>query len=365
MKAKNAKGLKIKNLSKVYPPRGNAQEVRAVDNISLDIEPGEFVTLLGPSGCGKTTTLRMIAGFETPTDGDILLGDKSMRHLSPDKRDTAMVFQTYALFPNLNVYDNISYGLKLKKMSKDEIDKKVKSILEMVGLKGMEKRHTNELSGGQQQRVALARALVMEPGVLLFDEPLSNLDAKLRVQMRTEIRKIQSEVGITAVYVTHDQAEAMSMSDRIVIMKDGVIAQAGSPKEIYYHPNSEFTANFIGTANILHGKISKVGNDSKVSVELLGTVLDGIPTDGRNFKVGESCTLIIRPEACTVEKDGLFKAKVTLSTFMGSYQLYELNLQGNTFTVHENNPKNKITYDVGETTGISLDLSDVHIIRGA
>ena len=194
----SAKGLSIINLEKVYPNKYTG-DVRAVDNISMEIQPGEFVTLLGPSGCGKTTTLRMIAGFERPTGGDIRLGGESICHLTPDRRDTAMVFQTYALFPNLNVYDNIAYGLKIKKLSRQEIRDKVTGILSLTGLEGLESRHTNELSGGQQQRVALARALVMEPGVLLFDEPLSNLDAKLRIQMRTEIRKIQRTVGITAV----------------------------------------------------------------------------------------------------------------------------------------------------------------------
>ena len=358
----NAKGVKIQNLSKVYPSKkGDGRDVRAVDNISLEILPGEFVTLLGPSGCGKTTTLRMIAGFERPTGGDILLGDQSIRNLSPDRRDTAMVFQTYALFPNLNVYDNISYGLKIKKLSSEKIRSKVSGILELTGLSGLEERHTNELSGGQQQRVALARALVMEPGVLLFDEPLSNLDAKLRIQMRTEIRKIQRAVGITAVYVTHDQAEAMSMSDRIVIMRDGKIAQVGTPKEVYYAPVDEFSANFIGTANILHGTVCAVEPDGSISVALLDTVLEHIPCD-KPHQVGQPCTLVIRPEACSVRQDGLFEAEVTLSTFMGSYQLYELDLNGNKFTVHENNPKTKRIYQAGETTRLALDIMDIHVI---
>ena len=358
----NAKGVTLQNLSKIYPSRlGSEKDVHAVDDISMEIQPGEFVTLLGPSGCGKTTTLRMIAGFEKPTSGEILLGGESIKNLSPDKRDTAMVFQTYALFPNLNVYDNISYGLKIKKLSAQAIREKVTAILQLTGLTGLETRHTNELSGGQQQRVALARALVMEPGVLLFDEPLSNLDAKLRIQMRTEIRKIQRAVGITAIYVTHDQAEAMSMSDRIVILKDGKIAQMGTPKEVYYHPNSEFAANFIGTANILKGTVQSVETDGRLQVELLGRELTGIRSELAHSP-GDSCTLVIRPEACSVQEQGLFEAEVTLSTFMGSYQLYELKLQDRVFTVHENNPKNKRIYQVGERAGLALDISDIHVI---
>ena len=358
----NAKGLSIVNLEKIYP-NNHGQDVRAVDNISMEIEPGEFVTLLGPSGCGKTTTLRMIAGFERPTGGDILLGGKSIKHLTPDKRDTAMVFQTYALFPNLNVYDNIAYGLKIKKLTRREIEEKVMGVLELTGLYGLEGRHTNELSGGQQQRVAVARALVMEPGILLFDEPLSNLDAKLRVQMRTEIRKIQREVGITAVYVTHDQAEAMSMSDRICILKDGKIEQFGTPKEVYYYPSSEFSAGFIGTANMLYGTV--IGTDpasDTVDVAVIGRVIEKIPCEGRYFTSGQSVALVIRPEACTVCESGLLEACVTFSSFMGSYQLYELDIQGSRFVVHENNPKNKRIFDVGETACLDLDIADIHLI---
>ena len=355
----SAKALSIIDLQKVYPNK-HGKDVHAVDHINMEIAPGEFVTLLGPSGCGKTTTLRMIAGFEKPTGGDILLGGQSIRYLSPDKRDTAMVFQTYALFPNMNIYDNIAYGLKIKKLTSAEIQQKVMGILELTGLTGLERRHTNEISGGQQQRVALARALVMEPGVLLFDEPLSNLDAKLRIQMRTEIRKIQRDVGITAVYVTHDQAEAMSMSDRIVILKDGKIEQMGSPEEVYFTPNSEFSANFIGTANMLHGKvIAQEGNS--LTVATLGKELRGVPCY-RSFNTGDSCTIIIRPEACSVQEKGLLEAKVTLSTFMGSYQLYELDIEGNRFTVHENNPKNKHIFRQGEKAFLELDIADTHAI---
>ena len=202
----------------------------------------------------------------------------------------------------------------------------------------------------------------MEPGVLLFDEPLSNLDAKLRVQMRTEIRRIQKAVGITAIYVTHDQAEAMSMSDRIVILKDGQIAQAGAPKEVYYRPNSEFSANFIGTANILHGTVQEVNRDGTVRILVEDVLLDRVPVGERTYRSGEKYTLVIRPEACSVQEKGVFEAEVTLSTFMGAYQLYELELFGSKFTIHENNPKTKRIYKIGERARIELDISDIHII---
>src|SRR5574344_1931394 len=262
MAAKEPKGVKLTNISKIYKDYKTGRDFAAVDNISLDIKPGSFVTLLGPSGCGKTTTLRMIAGFESPSIGEIYLGNEAINELTPNKRDTAMVFQSYALLPHYNVFDNVAYGLHIRKMPKEEIRERVMKMLDLVELTGLETRMTNQLSGGQQQRVALARALVVEPGVLLFDEPLSNLDAKLRVTMRTEIRKIQQTVGITAVYVTHDQAEAMAISDQIIIMNKGRIAQIGTPTEIYYQPKNEFVADFIGEVNFLEGKVPSI--DGKV-----------------------------------------------------------------------------------------------------
>src|SRR5690554_4667056 len=220
-----SKNVILKNISKEFKSIGSDGVFKAVDNISVTINPGEFVTLLGPSGCGKTTTLRMVAGFETPTSGDIFLGDENINNLPPDKRDTAMVFQSYALFPHYSVYENVAYGLKIKKMGPNLIKEKVNHIINLVGLEGLENRSQGQLSGGQQQRVALARSLVMEPGVLLFDEPLSNLDAKLRIYMRTEIKKIQKKLAITSIYVTHDRSEAMSLSDRVIIMNQGKIEQ--------------------------------------------------------------------------------------------------------------------------------------------
>ena len=232
------KGVRLENISKIYQDPKTGKDFYAVHDVNLDITPGSFVTLLGPSGCGKTTTLRMIAGFESPDAGEIYLGGEPINELTPNKRDTAMVFQSYALLPHYNVFDNVAYGLKLRHLPKEEIREKVMHILDLVELTVMECRMTNQLSGGQQQRVSLARALVVAPVVLLFDEPLSHLAAQLLVSMRTAIRRIQQEVGITAIYVTRDQSEAMALSDQIIIMNKGVVAQIGTPQEIYFHPVS-------------------------------------------------------------------------------------------------------------------------------
>ncbi len=355
---KISKGVNIKNLSKIYVGANN-QEFKAVDNISVDIKAGEFVTLLGPSGCGKTTTLRMVAGFEVPNSGEIYLGGDKINELTPDKRDTAMVFQSYALFPHYNIYDNIAYGLKLKKMNKDEIREKVNNIIELVGLKGMENRNPNQISGGQQQRVALARALVMEPGVLLFDEPLSNLDAKLRVYMRTEVRKIQKKIGITAIYVTHDQSEAMSLSDRIIIMNKGIIEQVGTPKEVYYTPASEFVADFIGAANFISGTILERNGDEAV-VQVYDKKL--LLNYSGDKKAGEACKLVIRPEAVEIGKEGIFEVDVLLSTFMGSYQDYVIKLYDMELKIQLNNPQGQHIFSEGEKAYMGFKKENVHIL---
>ena len=272
MKNTKTKNVSLKNVVREYISP-DKKVFRAVDNVSLEIEPGEFVTLLGPSGCGKTTTLRMIAGFETPSSGDVYIGEDKVTTLPPDKRDTAMVFQSYALFPHYDVFNNISFGLRLRNVKEEEITRKTKAIMELVGLEGLENRFPNQLSGGQQQRVALARALIVEPSVLLFDEPLSNLDAKLRVSMRNEIKRIQRRLGITSIYVTHDQSEAMALSDRIIIMNKGVIEQIGTPKEIYNHPVSEFVADFVGRSNFLKGRVVAFV-DGTTTVELYGNNIE-------------------------------------------------------------------------------------------
>ena len=353
------KGVRLDHISKIYQDPKTGKEFYAVKDTSLTIEPGSFVTLLGPSGCGKTTTLRMIAGFESPDEGEIYLGDEPINELTPNKRDTAMVFQSYALLPHYNVFDNVAYGLKLRKVGKDEIRERVLKILDLVELSGMEARMTNQLSGGQQQRVALARALVIEPSVLLFDEPLSNLDAKLRVSMRTEIRRIQQEVGITAIYVTHDQSEAMALSDNIIIMNKGVVAQMGTPQEIYYHPVDEFVADFIGEANFLRGKMT--GRDGKqVTLDIEGSPLQ---VEGKDdMEIGQEYTLVLRPEAATLADEGGLPCEVVLSCFMGSYQNYHVKVGDTLVKLEEHNPRNKKIYAVGDRCSLVFDPRSVHIL---
>ena len=354
------KGVRLDHISKIYQDPKTGKDFYAVKDTSLEIEPGSFVTLLGPSGCGKTTTLRMIAGFESPDEGEIYIGDEAINELTPNKRDTAMVFQSYALLPHYNVFDNVAYGLKLRKVSKDEIRKRVLGMLKLVGLEGMEGRMTNQLSGGQQQRVALARALVIEPSVLLFDEPLSNLDAKLRVSMRTEIRRIQQEVGITAIYVTHDQSEAMALSDKIIIMEKGVVAQMGNPQEIYYHPKSEFVADFIGEANFLRGPMTgRDGNYVMLNIE--GNSVKAVGDPG--MEAGKNYTIVLRPEAASLAEKGGLPCTVVLSCFMGSYQNYHVMVGDTLVKLEEHNPKNKRIYNVGEKCCLVFEPDSVHVLE--
>ena len=359
--SKVKKGVRLENVSKIYQDHKTKKDFKAVNNVSLTIEPGEFVTLLGPSGCGKTTTLRMIAGFESPDEGEIYLGEEPINALTPNKRDTAMVFQSYALFPHMNIYDNVAYGLKLRKVPSAEIKQRVFNMLDLVGLTGMENRYTNQLSGGQQQRVALARALVVEPGVLLFDEPLSNLDAKLRVQMRTEIRRIQQQLGITAIYVTHDQSEAMAISDNIILMKQGVIAQMGTPLDIYYRPNSEFVADFIGECNFLKGTVRDRTADETV-VEVNGHPVSVATDASHPASVGDAAEIVLRPEAIIIGDEGQLPCKVELSCFMGSYQNYHVRVGDTLVKITDNCPVNKKIFNVGDDACISFDKHCAHLL---
>jgi len=320
--------LSLENVTKRFQsPEG--KDVTAVDSANLDIAKGEFVTLLGPSGCGKTTTLRMIAGFEFPTEGRIVLEGKDIAMLPPNKREMAMVFQSYALFPHLSVYENIAYGLRLRKMSGATLDKTVQDAMDVVNLKGMGKRRPAQLSGGQQQRVALARALAIKPKVLLFDEPLSNLDAKLRVSLRVEIRQLQKRLGITSIYVTHDQSEAMSLSDRIVVMSAGKIMQVAEPREIYLHPNNPFVADFIGQANFLDGVANSV-NGEMAEVNVQGQVVN-VPCQVA-LKPGP-CKLVVRPETIKLGTEGTFAGRVKTVSYMGSTVEYALESMGKIINV--------------------------------
>jgi iron(III) transport system ATP-binding protein len=315
--------LQLERLSKHFKsPEG--KDVRAVDDITIELSGGSFVTLLGPSGCGKTTTLRMIAGFEVPTTGRIMLDDRDIARLTPDKRGMGMVFQSYALFPHLTVHDNVAFGVQLQGKKGAELEATIDGALELVNLHGLGQRKIAELSGGQQQRVALARAMAIEPRVLLFDEPLSNLDAKLRVSLRSEIRRIQQQLGTTSVYVTHDQAEAMALSDVVVVMNAGKIEQSGPPDVVYRRPNSRFVADFIGRANFLSGEVLAVGEDS-IDISVMGVAMT-IPAGAGN-RVGDQATVVVRPESFSIGTGDLL-AKVKGNTFLGSYVEYELELGG-------------------------------------
>ncbi len=294
-----------------------------IKDLSLTIANGEFFTLLGPSGCGKTTLLRMIAGFNTIESGDISFDDKIINDIPAHKRNIGMVFQNYAIFPHLTVKQNIEYGLKLRKLSKMEIHKKVEEIMKITRIEEYKDRLPERLSGGQQQRVALARAIVIHPNVLLMDEPLSNLDAKLRIEMRSAIRDIQKSVGITTVYVTHDQEEALAISDRIAVMKDGIIQQVGKPKDIYRRPVNIFVATFIGHSNLLNAKIRLENNEKWIKF----TEGYQIQVNNLHDNISDNSDVVvaIRPEELNISDKGL-KARVKTYTFLGRYVNYELVL---------------------------------------
>jgi iron(III) transport system ATP-binding protein len=295
----------------------------AVDNVSLTIEPGELLTLLGPSGCGKTTTLRMVAGLEVASGGRIYIGEAEVTHLPPNARDVTMVFQSYALFPHLSVFENVAYGLRVLKRPEAEVRKAVEDVLGLVGMPGLERRNPSALSGGQQQRVAVARALVMQPKVLLFDEPLSNLDAKLRKRMREEIRLLQQRLGITAIYVTHDQAEALAISDRIVVMDRGRVSQIGSPLELYKAPGNRFVAEFIGEANFLPAQLESA-EDGWARIRLGPQRLQ---VQSRSLPAGP-VTVLARPEAIriTTEGEGL-SGTIQKVSYLGSSADYSVETE--------------------------------------
>ncbi|HEY9089847.1 MAG TPA: ABC transporter ATP-binding protein [Anaerolineaceae bacterium] len=343
--------LTLENITKVFPPRGGATEVTAVKNVNLEINKGELVTLLGPSGCGKTTTLRMIAGFEFPTSGEIVLDGKQINQLPPHKRDMSMVFQSYAIFPHLTVFENIAYGLNVQKLPKDQIKRRVDKALDLVHLEGYGSRAPNQLSGGQQQRVALARALVMEPKVLLMDEPLSNLDAKLREEMRMEIRRIQQELNITSVYVTHDQIEAMTLSDKIVIMNNGIIEQTGTPVEIYRYPSSRFVANFIGRANFVPGVVEE-RTATGFAINALGKVLQ-VQKARHDFTPGQPVTLIIRPEIVQVQQNGGgYEGTIKRAVYLGNLVEYEVDVSGQVISGVETDPTHMEVLPAGSKVSV-------------
>lgn len=326
-----ASDLRLVRLRKEFEGHGGEGNVVAVDDVDLEVGKGQLVTLLGPSGCGKTTLLRMIAGFEEPTRGEVWFGDRRVDNLAPNARDTAMVFQSYAIFPHLNVYENVAFGLRMKRVPGTELRARVDRVLDLVGLTPMAERAPSALSGGQQQRVALARCIVMEPRLLLFDEPLSNLDAKLREQMRTEIRDLQWRLGITSVYVTHDQIEAMAMSDLVVVMNAGKVEQVGPPEQIYARPGTRFVADFIGKANFLEGRV--------VDPRTVQVAEARLPLSEPTYApAGSTVTLVARPEAIRLEPaapdghgataTGAVHGTVRRAVFLGSHAEYLVDVDG-------------------------------------
>lgn len=323
-----------------------------LDGVDLTIKNGEFVTFLGPSGCGKTTTLRIIAGFETQTDGDVFFEGENINAVPPHKRHINTIFQRYALFPHLNVYDNVAFGLKVKKVPKSEIHDKVIEMLEMVNLKGLERRKVDTLSGGQQQRVAIARAIINHPKVLLLDEPLSALDLKLRKDMQVELKNLQKRTGITFIFVTHDQEEALSMSDTVIVMDKGRIQQIGSPADIYNEPENAFVADFIGESNILDGIMRK---DFLVEINRKQfTCLDS------GFAANEEVDVVIRPEDVDIVPpvNGMLEGQVTSVTFLGVH--YEIIVDINDFKwMIQTTDK----HEVGETVGLYIEPDAIHIMK--
>ncbi|MCI5825957.1 MAG: ABC transporter ATP-binding protein [Arcanobacterium sp.] len=351
--------LSLVGLTKTFESGGAA--VTAVDNVNLNIEPGEFITLLGPSGCGKTTTLRMIAGFENATAGQVLLDGENMVVLPPNKRPMAMVFQSYALFPHLNVRENVAYGLKLKKVPKAQLEEEVEVALAAMNLTAMADREPNQMSGGQQQRVALARAMVMKPKVLLFDEPLSNLDAKLRVKMRLEIRRLQRRLGITSIYVTHDQSEAMSLSDRIVVMNSGRIEQVASPAEIYRHPASMFVADFVGRANFIPAQLLSLGEESELGVRAQVAAMGKEFTVQGPRSIGDAHghMLLVRPESLHLKRAELgdtpqMQGNVLAAVFYGEHVEYEIETEVGTLISIASDVEESQIFREGESVALSF-----------
>ncbi len=343
--------VQLRDLSKRFG------DVVAADRISLGIEKGEFFSLLGPSGCGKTTTLRMIAGFVAPTEGSITVAGVEISHLPPEKRGIGIVFQNYAIFPHMTAYDNIAFGLRMRKVDKGEIDRKVRASLDQVGLSGLEARYEREMSGGQKQRVALARVLVTEPEILLLDEPLSALDKKLREEMKYWIKDLQQDLGITTIYVTHDQGEALTMSDRIAVMNEGRVVQVGAPNEIYERPGSNFVTSFIGHSNIFSARVAEVIN-GEMRVEAAGTIVH-VPSV-RGVSAGDTISLVVRPEhillgdsSAAGDEIVTTRGRVADRTYQGSFIRYELAIGDLNLVAEAVNRPDLTVYEPGAEIGVS------------
>jgi spermidine/putrescine transport system ATP-binding protein len=353
--------VELQDVVKQFPtPEGG--KVLAVNNVSMQIKSGEFFSMLGSSGCGKTTSLRMIAGFEWPTEGEVFIAGIPQGHTPPFKRPVNTVFQSYALFQHMTVYQNVAFGLEMDHVAKKEIKDRVGKSLEMVQLSGMEKRYPKQLSGGQQQRIALARAIVKTPKVLLLDEPLGALDLKLRKEMQLELKSLQQRLGITFVYVTHDQEEALTMSDRIAVMSHGKVLQTGTPVEIYERPNCKFVADFIGTSNFLYGKVKFIDQDkASVYIEELESEVMGLVAG--QISVGELVAVSVRPEKIRLSEksafnQNCFEGVVSRTTYIGSDTHVYVNIKGNQVKVWEQNKISsldpKAYYSVGQKVWLTL-----------
>jgi iron(III) transport system ATP-binding protein len=355
-------GIRLEGVSATMQDR-NRGEITAVRNVDLEVRPGELLTLLGPSGCGKTTTLRMIAGFQEPSGGKISIAGREVTNVAANRRDIGFVFQNYALFPHLTIFGNVAYGLQVRNKSAAEIERAVAAALELVGLGGFGERLPNELSGGQQQRVALARAIVIRPRVLLFDEPLSNLDAKLRVSMRSEIRSLQQALKITTVYVTHDQEEAMAISDRIAVMEAGRIVQLDTAEVLYRHPTSAFVAGFIGRANLLRAIVETVTGDKAVldiGGQKLAVGAKGVPAAGNPVNV------VVRPEAIAIGTSNAgLTGVVQIRTYLGDKIEYEVAFGGQTLHIVRFNPAEHEEFLPGASVSISIPPANVRLVATA
>ena len=353
-------GIRLKSVSARFRHQVKG-DIAAVRDVSLDVAPGELMTLLGPSGCGKTTTLRMIAGFQQPSGGEIFIGDRDVTQTEANERNIGFVFQNYALFPHLSVFENVAYGLRIKRMDGGDIARAVTDVLALVGLASYERQMTHQLSGGEQQRVALARAIVIKPRVLLFDEPLSNLDAKLRTSMRGEIRELQHRLGITTVYVTHDQEEAMAISDRIAVMNKGLIEQLGTAEDLYRHPASVFVARFIGRSNLIEAVVTAVGPD-RVDLTIAGQphAVEGADAD---VKAGQTVLANVRPEAIAIGAAGNGLAGTVKSrTYLGEKMEYEVEVAGQTVQIVRFNPPPSERFEPGDAVSVRLPHEGVQLL---
>ena len=377
----SAVGIRLEGISKRFAHRVKG-EVYAVRDVNLTVQPAELLTLLGPSGCGKTTTLRMIAGFEQPDAGRVFIGEQDVTGLMANQRNIGFVFQNYALFPHLSVFENVAYGLRVQRKSEGDIARAVGDVLALVGLQGYDRQFPNQLSGGEQQRVALARAIVIRPRVLLFDEPLSNLDAKLRVHMRGELRELQQRLHITAVYVTHDQEEAMAISDRIAVMHQGQIVQEGTAESLYRHPGSEFVAQFIGRTNLLSGRV-RSASPGEIELEVAGQHLR-LPGDAVRATAGQIVRLVVRPEVIELrpaspspsplphgerieergDSVGGIPGTIVSRTFLGEKAEYQVRVGEDLLQVTSYNPVQRGLFTVGQPVTLHFPAEGIQLLPG-